>query len=62
MCESNAFLATGDEEQLVLKDVAFIRPEGGKLRLRNIFGEEKVLEAEIREINLMEHKIILVEK
>ena len=62
MCESNAFLADGDKERLVLEDVAFIRPEGEMLRLRNIFGEEKTLRAEIREINLLEHKIVLVEK
>ncbi len=62
MCESNAFLVDGDKEQLVLEDVAFIRPEEEMLRLRNIFGEEKTLRAEIREINLLEHKIILISK
>ena len=43
MCESNAFLAKGDEQELLPKDVAYIKPEGGKLRLRSIFGEEKTV-------------------
>ncbi|MDH7500789.1 MAG: CooT family nickel-binding protein, partial [candidate division NC10 bacterium] len=46
-------------EDLYLKDVDIVRPEAGKLYLRDIFGEQKVIEAEIQEINLLNHRIVL---
>jgi len=48
----------GGEEEF-LADITLVIPEGRKLRLVNLFGEEKVLEASIQEINLLEHRILL---
>jgi len=60
MCEASAFLISEDgREDLYLKDVDIVRPEAGKLYLRDIFGEQKVIEAEIQEINLLNHRIVL---
>ena len=63
MCEASAFLMAEDgKEDLYLKDVDIVRPEDGKLYLRDIFGEQKVIEAEIKEINLLNHRIVLKKK
>ncbi len=61
MCESTAYLKRGDSEDLLLEDVASIRPEGDGLLLVSILGERKSLKARIEEINLMAHRIVLVE-
>jgi len=60
MCEASAFLISEDgKEDLYLKDVDIVRPEDGKLYLRDIYGEQKLIEAEIQEINLLNHRIVL---
>ena len=62
MCEAAAFMLKNGREELVLQDVDLIEPEGENLRLVNIFGEQKVLKASILSLNLVNHKVILVEK
>lgn len=62
MCEAAAFILKNDQEELLLSDVDIIEPEGDGLRLVNIFGEQKIIKANIHRLNLVNHKIILVEK
>lgn len=63
MCESNAYLRKGDEEELLLEDVARIKPEAdGTLALYSILGEKKMLKGVIEEIDLMAHRILLSER
>jgi predicted RNA-binding protein len=60
MCEASAFLITDDgRENIYLKDVDVIRPNGKTLYLRDIFGEQREIEAEIKEISLINHRILL---
>ena len=60
MCESTAYVKKGTgEEELLLKDVAAIRPEGSKLVLRSILGDRLEFDGSIEEIDLMGHKILL---
>jgi len=62
MCEATAYLLKNGQEELILKDVDVIEPDGDSIRIVNIFGEQKVLQAEIHSLNLINHKVILVEK
>ena len=62
MCEAAAYVLKNGQEELVLQDVDVIEPDGDNLRLVNIFGEQKVLRAHILSLNLVDHKVILVEK
>ena len=62
MCEAAAYILKNGREELVLQDVDVIEPDGDNLRLVNIFGEQKVLRAHILSLNLVDHKVILVEK
>lgn len=60
MCEANAYLKkSAGESLMVMENVYNLKPEGGKILLENIFGEQKLIDAEICQISLMEHKIIL---
>jgi predicted RNA-binding protein len=61
MCEANAYLAKAGDEELVLEDIMILRPEEGQIYLQNIFGEQKRIKARIKEMNLVEHRIILEE-
>jgi predicted RNA-binding protein len=62
MCEATAYLLKNGREELILKDVDVIEPDGDQIRIVNIFGEQKVLKAEIHSLNLINHKVLLVEK
>ena len=63
MCEAAAYVLKPDgQEELFLADVDVIEPEGDSLRLVSIFGEQKVIKADIHSLNLINHKVLLVEK
>jgi predicted RNA-binding protein len=61
MCEANAYLVKEGKEELVLEDLFILRPEADGLYLQNIFGEQKRLKARIKEMNLIDHRILLEE-
>jgi predicted RNA-binding protein len=61
MCEANAYLLKGGKEELILEDISVLRPEKEELFLQNIFGEQKRIRARIREMNLLDHRIVLEE-
>jgi predicted RNA-binding protein len=62
MCEANAYLYRNGREELLLEDVDIMRPENGKFYLCSITGEQKVVEGRIKEISLLNHKIVLENK
>ncbi|MCR6546813.1 CooT family nickel-binding protein [Dehalobacterium formicoaceticum] len=59
MCEANAYILNGDQEELFFEKVDRVIPEDGQLILENIFGHKKMIKAEIKELALVDHKIIL---
>ena len=61
MCEANAYLVKEGKEELVFEDVSILRPEKDEVYLQNLFGEQKKIKARIKEMNLIDHKIILEE-
>ncbi len=61
MCEAAAYLLREGKEELVLESVDLLEPEDGKIRLVNIFGEQKILQARIKKLALVDHKILLEE-
>jgi predicted RNA-binding protein len=62
MCEANAYVYSNGKEELYLESVDIMRPEEGKIYLRNLFGEQKIFEGEIKEVSLLKHKIVLERK
>jgi len=61
MCETNAFLERGGEEELLLENVDVIEVVDGTLRLINIFGEEKKIKGSLKKFSLRENKIVFRE-
>jgi predicted RNA-binding protein len=51
-----------DKEVLLLRDVYLIEEEADGLRFETIFGEQKVLEAEIASVSLSENKVVIRDK
>ena len=62
MCEANAYVYSNGKEELYLESVDIMSPEEGKIYLRNLFGEQKIFEGEIKEVSLLKHKIVLERK
>jgi len=62
MCEAAAYILKNGEEELLLSEIDIIEPEGDSLRLVSIFGEQKVVKAAIHSLNLVNHKVIMVER
>lgn len=62
MCDVNAYIFKDGKEELYLENVDVILPEQGKVLLRNLFGEQKVFEGDIKEISLLKHKIVMEKK
>jgi len=62
MCEANAYLLKEGKEELILEDLSILRPEKDGIYLQNIFGEQKRLRARIKEMNLIDHRILLEEE
>ena len=62
MCEASADWLKNGQEELIMSEVDKIEPEGEDLRLVSIFGEQKTVKAAIHSLNLINHKIMLVEK
>ena len=60
MCEANAYVVDDEgKETLLLVGVDKVIPEDEKLILENIFGQRKIIKAKIKELALVDHKIIL---
>jgi len=59
VCESNVYLFRDGYEELLMEDVNIIEPREGEVYLRSIFGEQKIIPARVKQIRLVDHKIIL---
>jgi predicted RNA-binding protein len=62
MCESSAYIITEEGLEKVMENVINMLPENGKVYLTDLLGEQKIIDGEIKEIRLMDHKIIIEEK
>lgn len=62
MCEANAYLLRDGEEELIMQNVDILRPETNGIYLQDIFGGQRTIKARIREMNLVDHRILLEEE
>lgn len=60
MCDLKAYVLNNDNEELILESVNHVRAEGGEVVLRNLFGEEKRLRGEVREVSLVKNRLLVV--
>jgi len=59
MCESNAYLKDGENEVMLMESVDSIEPFENGLKLMDRFGKEIFVRAKIKNMNLLNHRIIL---
>ncbi|MGC8720257.1 MAG: CooT family nickel-binding protein [Thermodesulforhabdaceae bacterium] len=62
MCEANAYLLKGGHEELIMEAVDTIENENGVLKMKSIFGDQKMVRGVIRRMALVDHKIIIEER
>jgi len=61
MCESAAYVLKDDKLERVMDNVVCVDPLEGKVYLTDLLGEQKIVDGKIKEIRLMDHKIIISE-
>ena len=59
MCESAVYFVKDDQEELILESVDCLESEEGRIRVVNLFGEEKIVNGKIKALSLVNHKIFL---
>ena len=63
MCESSAYiLGKNNELKKIMEYIVTVDPYEGKVYLTDLFGNQKIIDGVIKELRLMDHKIILEEK
>ncbi|NCO66761.1 MAG: RNA-binding protein [Candidatus Aquicultor secundus] len=62
MCETNVYVEKDGKQEILMKDVISITPVDDKLLLVDLFGEQKQIKAEFKELKLLEHMVILEPK
>lgn len=59
MCEANAYLLKDGQEELVMEAVDLVEPQKeGEYLLVNIFGEQKTIQGHIKQMNLVDHRLL----
>lgn len=59
MCEANAYLLKDGQEELLLESVDKVVMNEDEVFLENIFGQQKRVRARIKEMALVNHRIVL---
>jgi predicted RNA-binding protein len=59
MCDSSAYLLKDGKEILILEHIDFFETIKNDIHLVNIFGEERLINAKIKSLSLLNHKIFL---
>ena len=62
MCESAAFILKNNALEKVMENVVSVDPLDGKVFLTDLLEKKKIVDGRIKEIRLMDHKIILSEE
>jgi predicted RNA-binding protein len=59
MCLAKAYLGSNGENELLIEEIALLKAQDGKLLLTTLFGEQREIEASIKEIDFRSSKILL---
>jgi len=59
MCDLKAYLKMNGQEELILEAVNQVRAENGTVIVRNLFGEEKTVRGEVREVSLAKNRLVI---
>ena len=59
MCLSKAYVESQGKRELLMEEITSVGIESDRLLLRTLFGEQKEITANIREIDFLSRSIIL---
>ncbi|HEY5526804.1 MAG TPA: CooT family nickel-binding protein [Candidatus Anoxymicrobiaceae bacterium] len=59
MCEAIVYMVKNGDKQQIMENVVTIQPDGERLLLTDLFGEQKLITATVDRIDLLSHEIIL---
>ena len=59
MCESTAYFSTPNGEEKIMENVVFAIPSDDSVFLEDILGDQKTVKGRLKEIKLLEHKILI---
>ncbi len=59
MCDLKAYITKQGSEELLLESVNLVHAEKGEVTVRNLFGEEKKVRGEVREVSLVKNRIVV---
>ena len=60
MCQATVYLAQGDQEKEILRDVILLEPVAEGVRLQAFFEEPVILPARIDRIDFLKHTVTLL--
>jgi predicted RNA-binding protein len=61
MCEATAYLISKGKEKEIMKDVVTVDVQGKRLLLRDLLGNQKRISAQIKKVDLLQHKVTVEE-
>lgn len=59
MCLAKVYLGDSGTDEPLMEEITSLKPRGGKLLVTTLFGEQREIEAGIKEIDFKSSKIIL---
>ena len=59
MCLSKAYVDRNGRRELLMEEIASVEIGGDKLLFKTLFGEQKEIEANIRQIDFLSHSLVL---
>jgi predicted RNA-binding protein len=59
MCEAIVYVIRDGDRRMIMENVVTVSPEDDKLLLTDLFGEQKLITAEVASIDLLTHEIFL---
>jgi predicted RNA-binding protein len=59
VCDLKAYVTKQGKEELLLESVNHVRVEQGEVTVRNLFGEEKKVRGEVREVSLVKNRVVV---
>ncbi len=59
MCLSKLYVVKNGERELLMEEVASIEVEGNRILFNTLFGEQKTLVANLKQVDFMTHSIVL---
>jgi len=59
MCLSKVYVERGGKRELLMEEIASVEIGDDRLLFKTLFGEQKEIEANIREIDFLSHSLVL---